>query len=89
MRSPLSSSFGRLTLTRSREWYRYLKEDGVKVWCIAPGFIATGLGGSPEAMRAMGAGDPAIGGQFVKEVVEGSWDEHVGKVVSKGGIQPW
>lgn len=28
-----------------REWYRILKNDGVKVWCISPGFLATGLGG--------------------------------------------
>src|ERR1700731_3012520 len=29
-----------------REWYRMLKEDGVKVWCVSPGFLATGLGGN-------------------------------------------
>jgi len=28
-----------------REWARILKEDGVKVWAISPGFLATGLGG--------------------------------------------
>jgi NAD(P)-dependent dehydrogenase (short-subunit alcohol dehydrogenase family) len=28
-----------------REWYRLLKNDGVKVWCISPGFLATGLAG--------------------------------------------
>ena len=28
-----------------REWYRLLKNDGVKVWAISPGFLATGLGG--------------------------------------------
>lgn len=27
-----------------REWTRILKEDGVKVWGISPGFLATGLG---------------------------------------------
>ena len=26
-----------------REWARILKNDGVKVWCISPGFLATGL----------------------------------------------
>ena len=30
-----------------REWARTLKEDGVKLWCISPGFLATGLGGNP------------------------------------------
>jgi len=28
-----------------REWTRILKNDGVKVWCISPGFLATGLAG--------------------------------------------
>ena len=28
-----------------REWHRLLKNDGVKVWAISPGFLATGLGG--------------------------------------------
>jgi NAD(P)-dependent dehydrogenase (short-subunit alcohol dehydrogenase family) len=28
-----------------REWTKTLKEDGVKVWAISPGFLATGLGG--------------------------------------------
>lgn len=30
------------------EWHRILKEDGVKVWGISPGFLATGLGGVGE-----------------------------------------
>ena len=28
-----------------REWHRILGNDGVKVWCISPGFLATGLAG--------------------------------------------
>ena len=28
-----------------REWYKILKNDGVKLWCISPGFLATGLSG--------------------------------------------
>ena len=35
-----------------REWTRILKNDGVKVWCVSPGFLATGLGGSgPEHLK--------------------------------------
>ena len=35
-----------------REWARIVKEDGVKVWCISPGFLATGLGGiGPEQLK--------------------------------------
>lgn len=28
-----------------RQWHRILLNDSVKVWCISPGFLATGLGG--------------------------------------------
>ncbi|PYH48105.1 putative short chain dehydrogenase [Aspergillus saccharolyticus JOP 1030-1] len=47
-----------------REWHRLLRPDGVKVFALSPGYLATGLGGSPEAMRALGAGDPVVAGPF-------------------------
>ncbi|KAI1847908.1 hypothetical protein JX265_001914 [Neoarthrinium moseri] len=72
-----------------REWYRTLKEDGVKVWCISPGYLATGLGGSQEQNKAFGAGDPAVAGSFVKAVLEGMRDEDVGKVILRDSVQPW
>lgn len=72
-----------------REWHRTLKEDGVKIWCISPGFLATSLGGSAEAMKKMGGADPSIGATFIKDVVEGARDIDVGKVINKDGIQPW
>ena len=72
-----------------REWYRVLKEDGVKVWCISPGFLATGLGGNQEANKNMGAVDPAIGGNLVQTVLEGHRDGDVGKVILRDGVQPW
>lgn len=72
-----------------REWSRILAEDGVKVWCISPGYLATGLGGDQEFNKKMGAEDPVLGGNFVKDVVEGKWDEDTGKIVSRRGIQPW
>ncbi|KAJ3962964.1 hypothetical protein N0V92_000251 [Colletotrichum tropicale] len=28
-----------------REWHRTLRNDGVKVWCVCPGYLATGIGG--------------------------------------------
>ncbi|KAF4434829.1 Short-chain dehydrogenase [Fusarium austroafricanum] len=76
------------------EWVRMLKNDGVKVWCVAPGFFATDIGeGKPEAMRKMGAGDPAGGGAALCAVVEGKRDEDVGKVVNMAvygtPVQPW
>jgi NAD(P)-dependent dehydrogenase (short-subunit alcohol dehydrogenase family) len=72
-----------------REWARILKQDGVKVWCISLGFLATGLGGNPELNKQMGAEDPVLGANFVRDVVEGAWDQDVGRVVRRTGIQPW
>jgi NAD(P)-dependent dehydrogenase (short-subunit alcohol dehydrogenase family) len=37
-----------------REWARLLREDGVKVWCVSPGYLATGLGGDQEDTRKRG-----------------------------------
>lgn len=72
-----------------REWYRNLKEDGVKVWCISPGYLATGLGGSQDINKKQGAMDPSLGGQFVKDVIEGKRDADVGKVILRDRVQPW
>jgi NAD(P)-dependent dehydrogenase (short-subunit alcohol dehydrogenase family) len=72
-----------------REWARILREDGVKVWCVSPGFLATDLGGNPDMNRQMGAQDPAIGVSFVRDVVEGARDQDTGKVVRRDGVQPW
>jgi len=36
----------------TREWARILRNDGVKVWAISPGFLATGLAGvGPEVLK--------------------------------------
>ena len=69
----------------------FLTEDRVKVWSISPGFLATGLMGvGADVLRQRGAGEPAIGGNFVKDVVEGKRDADVGKVVyNDGSNQPW
>lgn len=72
-----------------REWCRILKEDGVKVWCISPGFLATSLGGNADVNKKMGAGDPAVGGLFVQSVLEGHRDGDLGKIVTRDGVQPW
>ncbi|KAJ0311366.1 hypothetical protein COL5a_002215 [Colletotrichum fioriniae] len=72
-----------------QNWHWLLKADGVKVWCISPGFLATGLGGNPDALKKMGAGAPSQGGRLIQQVVEGERDADVGKVVNKDGIQPW
>jgi NAD(P)-dependent dehydrogenase (short-subunit alcohol dehydrogenase family) len=72
------------------EWQRYLKEDGVKVFCISPGFLATNLGGiGADKLKEMGAGDPSSGGALIKDVVEGKRDADAGKVVNAAGVQAW
>ncbi|KAI0867664.1 hypothetical protein GGS24DRAFT_484908 [Hypoxylon argillaceum] len=73
-----------------REWRRTLLNDGVKVWAVSPGFLATGLGGDgAEKLKKMGALDPSIGGHFLKDVVEGKRDQDEGKVIRRDMIQPW
>lgn len=72
-----------------REWIRILREDGVKIWCVSPGFLATGLGGNQERLEKMGAGDPTAGADFVRDVIEGARDQDVGKVIRRHDIQPW
>lgn len=72
------------------EWQRFLKEDGVKVFCVSPGFLATNLGGmGPEKLREMGAKDPSIGGNLIKDVVQGKRDADAGTVVNAAGVQAW
>ena len=71
------------------DWNHKLKEDGVKVWGVGPGFLATNLGGVPEKAKEMGAGHPSIGGKLIRTVVEGERDADVGKLVNKDGISPW
>ncbi|KAI5481772.1 NAD(P)-binding protein [Pseudohyphozyma bogoriensis] len=72
------------------EWGRILKEDKVKMWAISPGFLATGLAGAgKEKLLAMGAKEPYIGGEFVRDVVEGKRDEDVGKAIRIDDVQPW
>lgn len=71
-------------------WTRTLYMDGAKVFCVSPGFLATGLGGmGPDFLKKMGAADASVGGEFIKDVVEGKRDEDTGKVIDKNGVQPW
>jgi NAD(P)-dependent dehydrogenase (short-subunit alcohol dehydrogenase family) len=72
------------------DWVRVLNADGVKVFAISPGFLATGLAGiGSENLTAMGAGHPSIGGELIRDVVMGKRDGDAGKVVDKNGTQPW
>ncbi|VUC26913.1 unnamed protein product [Clonostachys rosea] len=73
-----------------RDWARVLHNDGVKVWALSPGYLASGLGKGSEHNKRMGAQDPVVAGPFVREVLEGKRDGDVGKVILRDGkIQPW
>lgn len=73
------------------QWYNLLRNDGVKVWAIAPGLSATSLGGDTELLKRLGAQDPKVGGDVIRGVVEGKRDGDTGKVVREysSPIQPW
>jgi len=72
-----------------REWVKMLRHDPVKIWAVAPGFLATSLGG--EDLKAMGAGEPSLGGTALRKIVEGERDADVGKIVRfyASPVQPW
>lgn len=71
-------------------WHWFLKDDGVKVWSISPGMLATNLTGNPELLRKAGAGEPSLGGDLIKRVLEGERDADVARVVTQNGaVQPW
>jgi len=69
--------------------YRHkLNADGVKVWSVGPGMLATNLGDMQEQAKAMGMAHPSAGGLILKQVVEGERDDDVGKVIDKNGDVP-
>lgn len=73
------------------DWNHKLKEDGVKVFCVGPGMLATNLGGlGPEAAAKIpGVKHPSIGGALIRKVVEGERDRDVGKIVVQEGVSMW
>lgn len=68
------------------DWNHKLKEDGVKVWSVGPGRLATDLGNMREKAIEMGCGHASIGGEIIRSVVEGERDADVGKIVVKDGL---
>lgn len=71
------------------DWSHKLKEDGVKVWGVGPGMLATNLGGIKEKAVEMGAKHASIGGEVLRTVVEGERDEDVGKLINKDGLSAY
>jgi hypothetical protein len=71
-------------------WKRTLEVDGVKVFGISPGFLATGIAGlGPDYLRSMGAGEPSVAGEFIKDVLVGKRDKDCGRVVDRDGVVEW
>ena len=74
----------------SREWYRTLYNDGVKVYILSMGGYATELAGAdPEEARKRGMGDPQIAGERVSGFVEGEHEGEEGKYMSITGEHGW
>ncbi|KAJ5296340.1 uncharacterized protein N7443_007233 [Penicillium atrosanguineum] len=72
------------------DWNHKLKEDGIKVFSVSPGFCATGLGGLGEDLiKAMGGEHPREGAHRLVTVAEGYRDTDTGKIVDKVGLLPW
>ena len=72
------------------DWNHKMKADGVKVWGVGPGFLATNLGGvGPEMAAKMGAGHPSAGGEVLRTVVESERDADAGKLINKDGYSEY
>ncbi|EIW66876.1 hypothetical protein M231_07625 [Tremella mesenterica] len=72
-----------------REWARVLENDHVRVFGVSPGLLVTNLGKGAAFLSRLGGEDAMVGGVFLREVIEGSRDKDVGKVVGRKGVQPW
>ncbi|KAK4498537.1 hypothetical protein PRZ48_011195 [Zasmidium cellare] len=73
-----------------RERWRMLRGNGVRVWGVSPGFLATGLGGvGRERYERLGALPPSAGAEFVVKVANGERDADVGKVIRADMVQAW
>jgi len=65
------------------------KEQGIRVWTVDPGLVATNLGGNKEALEQMGAGSSDISAQTILSIIEGGRDTDIGKLIHKDGVYPW
>jgi hypothetical protein len=71
------------------DWNHKLKADGVKVWGVGPGLLATDLGGLREKAVEMVAKHASLGRVLIRSVVEGGRDGDVGRIVNRDGITQW
>ncbi|OAQ96335.1 hypothetical protein LLEC1_01049 [Akanthomyces lecanii] len=73
------------------DWRWKLREDGVRVFSVSPGFCVTGLGNQgDDKMAAMGADRTAAqGAATIMSVAEGHRDDDIGQIIKDDGIVPW
>lgn len=71
--------------------HRDYGDEGLKVFVVSPGFVRSNLRGTTEEEISGwgGAGDPAVSGSIVLDIVQGNQDEHVGGYIHKGGVHAW
>jgi NAD(P)-dependent dehydrogenase (short-subunit alcohol dehydrogenase family) len=68
-----------------------LKEKGIKVFAMDPGYVVTNLTGEADRERRVrnGAGDPRVSAETLLSIVDGRRDGDVGKFLHKDGVYPW
>ncbi|KAK4689328.1 vacuolar iron transporter family protein, partial [Tremellales sp. Uapishka_1] len=67
----------------ARHWCRVLENDNVKINLLCPGLTATNFAGNtPEQNAKIGGAPPEEAGEFMKEAIEGKYDDHLGEIVS-------
>ena len=70
-------------------YHKDLKEQGIRVFGVSLGFLATDFAGPADVMRQMGAIEASRGAEVVVDVVVGKRDGSVGQIVSDEGVLPW
>jgi len=65
------------------------KEQGIRVWTVDPGLVATNLGGNKEFLKQRGAGSSEVSAQTILSVIEGRRDTDIGKLIHKDGVYLW
>ncbi|KAK1756468.1 hypothetical protein QBC47DRAFT_321751 [Echria macrotheca] len=71
------------------DYHWKLQADGVKVWAVLPGFLATDLGDARDWAIEQGAKHPSVGGLLMRDVVEGKRDHHVGCLIDRDGLHEY
>jgi len=60
--------------------------EGIRVWTVDPGLVATNLSGNKEALKQRGARSSEASAQTI---IEGGTDTDIGKLIHKDDVYPW